>query len=110
MNFIQKPLIEILMAHLGLGGKTGHEGSCGITGIVFLYETNCRVYYQKDNNTHKILPIRRLTLSPWKNITKPLSKEKKKKMLISKFELEEKKYYPSIGNKDGHDGCRFHDP
>lgn len=48
--------------NLGFGSKPGHEGCSGITGIIFLYETDCRVDQEQSYDSDKVLPIWRLPL------------------------------------------------
>ena len=48
---------------LGLGGERVHEGLDGVTGIAFFVETDGRVGEQEEDDTHKVGPVRRLTLT-----------------------------------------------
>ena len=50
-------------AHLGLGGKVGHERSCGVTSVVLLNEGDGGVDNQKHDDTDEVLPVRRLATS-----------------------------------------------
>ena len=49
--------------YLGLWGKAGHQSGCGVACVVFLDETNRRVDNEENDDTHKVLPIRRLSLN-----------------------------------------------
>jgi hypothetical protein len=55
-----KEKLIVSCAHLGLGGKVGHESSSSVAGVVLLDERDGGVDDQKHDDTNEVLPVRRL--------------------------------------------------